>query len=121
MDMELKQAFTELQRKVVGTGQKLQLKDLQISQMMRMKEENESNAKEFSKLSDDTVVYESVGRAFILTDLNQMKTNLTTENQQIDEKITTLQNDKVFLSRNLAQSEENLRELVQQKKKQADR
>lgn len=120
-DLELKKAFSELQRKMVGTGQKLQIKDMQINQIKRIKQENENTAKEFAKLSDDTVVYESVGRSFILTDINQMKTNLASENKSIDEKIAALQNDKVFLTRNLAQSEENLRELVQQKKKQADR
>lgn len=120
MDLELKKAFTDLQRKMVSTGQKLQLKDLQIGQMKRLKEQNENASKEFSRLSDDTVVYESVGRAFILTDINDMKVNLTTENKNIDEKITTLENDKLFLSRSLTQSEENLRELVQQKKKQSD-
>lgn len=121
MDLELKRAFEELQRKMVSTGQKLQLKDMQISQMKRQKQENENTAKEFAKMSDDTVVYESVGRSFILTDINRMKENLTSENKMLDEKTTTFQNDKVFLTRSLAQSEENLRELVQQKKKQSDR
>lgn len=119
-DLELKKAFSELQRKMVGTGQKLQLKDLQINQIKRVKQENESTCKEFAKLSDDTIIYESVGRSFILSDINQMKVNLIAENKNIDEKIIALQNDKLFLTRNLAQSEENLRELVQQKKKQGD-
>ncbi len=120
MDLELKKAFTELQRKMVGTGQKLQIKDMQINQMKRLKQENENTLKEFSKLTGDTIVYESVGRAFILNDITQLKVNLTNENKNYDEKINSLQNDKVVLTRSLAQSEENLRELVQQKKNQAE-
>ena len=116
MDLELKKAFAELQRKMISTKQKLQIKDMQISQMTRVKQENENTLKELDKLSEDTVVYESVGRSFILTDISQSKVHLNAENKNIDEKITTCQSDKVILNRNLTQSQENLRELVQQKK-----
>lgn len=116
MDLELKKAFSDLQRKMINTKQKLTLKDMQIGQITRVKQENENTLKEFDKLSEDTVVYESVGRSFILTDISQTKVNLNAENKNIDEKITTLQSDKVILNRNLTQSQENLRELVQQKK-----
>ena len=118
MDLELKKAFVDLQHKVVGTNQKLQLKDQHIEQMIRMKKENETTSKEFTKLSLDTVVYESVGRSFILTDLEHVKENLIKENRSIDEKIATLVKDKEFLTRSMKQSEENLRELIQQKKNQ---
>lgn len=116
MDLELKKAFAELQRKMISTKQKLQIKDMQISQMTRVKQENENTLKEMDKLTEDTVVYESVGRSFILTDINQSKVHLNADNKNIDEKITTYQSDKVILNRNLTQSQENLRELVQQKK-----
>lgn len=121
MDLELKKAFVELQQKMVSTSQKLQLKDLQINQVKQLKEENVKAIKELASMSDDTTVYQSVGRSFILNDINQMKEHLNSVNKAMDEKINILQNDKVFLTRSLAQSEENLRELVQQKKKQADR
>lgn len=119
MDQELKKAFVELQRKMVGTNQKLQLKDQQIEQINKIKKENEITSKEFAKLSSDTIVYESVGRSFILTDLDSMKENLLVENKSIDEKIANLIKDKDFLTRSIKQSEENLRELVQQKKNQS--
>lgn len=121
MDLELKKAFVELQQKMVSTSQKLQLKDLQINQVKQLKEENVKALEELASMSDDTTVYQSVGRSFILNDINQMKEHLSSVNKAMDEKINILQNDKVFLTRSLAQSEENLRELVQQKKKQADR
>ena len=67
-------------------------------------------------MDKDTKMYESVGRMFILTPLDDIQSHLKNRLNTADEKIKTLENNKAYLERNLKESENNLRELVQQRK-----
>lgn len=53
---------------------------------------------------------------FILTPMNEVKNNLTKRQTVADEKIKALENNKAYLERNLKEAENNLREMVQQRK-----
>lgn len=53
---------------------------------------------------------------FILTPINDVKENLKKRQSGADEKIKALENNKAYLERNLKEAENNLREMVQQRK-----
>lgn len=72
--------------------------------------------REITSLDPKTRTYESVGRMFILTDVSEVKVNLKKRQNTADEKIKLLENNKNYLERNLKDSENNLRDLVNQKK-----
>lgn len=72
--------------------------------------------REISSLQSDTKTYESVGRMFILTPMDEVKENLKKRQNTADEKIKTLENSKSYLERSLKEAENNLREMVQQRK-----
>lgn len=72
--------------------------------------------REISSLEPNTNTYESVGRMFVLTDIAEVKSNLKKRQNTADEKIKTLENNKNYLERSLKDAENNLREMVQQKK-----
>lgn len=114
-DQELKKAFTELQEKMIDTTQKLKLADVQIDSLRRTKQRAELTIKEMVTLEPSTKTYESVGRMFLLDDIQSIKTDLEKRMKNADEKISTLDNNKSYLQRSLKESENNLREMVQQR------
>lgn len=115
LDEELKQAFSKLHEKMVDTKQKLKLADIQIDKLRRTKQRAELTTKEISCFPEDTRIYESVGRMFLLDDVNNIKSNLDNRMKTSDEKIKTLENNKIYLQRSLKESENEIREMIQQK------
>ncbi|KAG7207908.1 hypothetical protein KM043_009499 [Ampulex compressa] len=114
-DQELKKAFSELHEKMVDTTQKLKLADVQIEKLRRTKQRAELTVKEISSLSENTRTYESVGRMFLLDDINNIKVGLEKRMKTADEKVKTLENNKVYLQQSLKESENNIREMIQQR------
>ena len=114
-DEELKKAFSELHEKMVDTSQKLKLADVQIESLRRTKQRAELTSKEVTSLPPNTKTYESVGRMFLLDDIESIKEGLETRTKNAEEKIKTLENNKAYLQRSLKESENNLREMVQQR------
>ncbi|KAL0118666.1 hypothetical protein PUN28_009380 [Cardiocondyla obscurior] len=115
LDEELKQAFSKLHEKMIDTRQKLKLADIQIDKLRRMNQRAELTTKEISSLPEDTRMYESVGRMFLLDSMNNIKNNLESKVKTSDEKIKTLENNKTYLQRSLKESENEIREMIQQK------
>lgn len=116
VDLELKKAFAELQHKMTDTAQKLKLADMQIEGLKKSKIHTELTVQEIKSMPPKTNTYESVGRMFILRDMPEITQDLQLKSQKYEEKIKALENNKVFLERNLKEAENNLREMVQQRK-----
>ncbi|KAK0174626.1 hypothetical protein PV327_010382 [Microctonus hyperodae] len=114
-DEELKKAFSELQEKMIDTTQKLKLADIQIDSLKRSKQRAELTITEIAGLDNKTKTYESVGRMFLLDDIASIKSGLESRMKTADEKIASLENNKSYLERNLKESKNNIREMVQQK------
>lgn len=114
-DQELKQAFSKLHEKMVETTQKLKLADMHIDKLRRIKQLAELTKKEIGCLSEDTKMYESIGRMFLLEDINNIKNTLENRMKTADEKIKTLENNKTYLQRSLKESENDIREMIQQR------
>lgn len=121
VDMELKKAFVELQVKMVETRNKIQVIDSQISVLKRYGQLVEITQHEISTLPPGTKTYESVGRMFLLTDLDEVKNNLKNRELQLTSRTDELENNKQYLEKNLKESEDNIREMVQQRKEQSEK
>ncbi|XP_014467670.1 PREDICTED: prefoldin subunit 1 [Dinoponera quadriceps] len=114
-DQELKQAFSKLQEKMVDTSQKLKLADIQIDKLKRTKQRAELTMKEINCLPENTRIYESVGRMFLLDDISSIKIMLDNRMKTSDEKVKKLENNKTYLQRSLKESEDDIREMIQQR------
>lgn len=117
-DAELKKAFAELHEKVIDTRQKLKLSDVQIETLRRTKQRAELTQVELKTLPEKTRTFESVGRMFLLQDIDSIKTDLDKRTKTAEEKIKTLENNKQYLQRSLKESENNIREMVQRRQNQ---
>ncbi|XP_023233669.1 prefoldin subunit 1 [Centruroides vittatus] len=117
VDMELKKAFKELQQKMIETSQKLKMADLQIENLNRNIQHSKLTNTEISSMPENTRMYLGIGRMFLLTDKDNIKDGLVKKVKTSEDKIKNLQNNKVYLERSLKESENNLREMVLQKKK----
>ncbi|KAK8738564.1 hypothetical protein OTU49_003939 [Cherax quadricarinatus] len=114
-DQELKKAFMELQGKMQETNQKLRIADVQVESLKKQIVHAQLTDKEIQSLGENTRVYESVGRIFLLTDIPMVRENLKAKVSKCNDKITNLQANKEYLERSMAESQNNLRELIKQK------
>ena len=62
-------------------------------------------------------VYESVGRMFLLSDIDNVRSGLNAKTEKLKEKIHVLNTNKEYLDRQVKEQENNLRELITAKKK----
>ncbi|KAM6912056.1 prefoldin subunit 1 isoform 1-T1 [Lycodopsis pacificus] len=112
IDLELKKAFSELQVKMIDTQQKVKLADLQIDQLTRVQKHAKLTHAEIATLSDNTRLYEGVGRMFILQLKEEINDQLKDKQKTADEKIKELEQKKVYLERSVKEAEDNIREML---------
>lgn len=117
VDLELKKAFSELQTKMVTTQSLLKNHDAQIRIMSKDIDSSKITGEALSSLPAGTNAFESVGRMFVKQNLSVIQTNLDSHVDDVREKIKKLETNKDYLTRNLKESEDNLREMVAQKQK----
>jgi len=105
-------AFTELQSKMQETNQKLRIADVQVESLKKQIVHAQLTDKEIESLGENTRVYESVGRMFLLTDIPEVREGLKAKSEKCNEKITNLMGSKEILERSLNESQNNLREMI---------
>ncbi|XP_063690148.1 prefoldin subunit 1-like [Bolinopsis microptera] len=115
-DAELKKAFTELKNKSVETATRIKAVDNQVEQCKNRGKHAELTYMEVKQTSGATKLYESVGRMFVLETQDTILEQLKDRAAMSRESIQKLENQKVYLSKNLKESENALRELVESKK-----
>lgn len=118
VDLELRQAFIELQVKMIETSKKIQVIDSQILMLKRVLTHVDITQNEITKLPPATKTYESIGRMFLFNDLEEVKKNLKNREMQLSTRTAELENNKQYLEKNLKESEDNIRQMVQQRKEQ---
>ncbi|KAK3420160.1 hypothetical protein EUGRSUZ_G00957 [Eucalyptus grandis] len=107
-------AFMEIQGRMIETTGKLK----QVQNQIRNKETEKKRAfltlEELGQLPDSTNTYKAAGRTFLL----EPKSVLVNEQQQklkdSETAISSLQTSKEYLDKQMADVENNLRELLQQ-------
>ncbi|CAL1260991.1 unnamed protein product [Larinioides sclopetarius] len=117
VDLELKKAFQELQAKVLDTTQKLKLADIQIDSLSKTIQHAQLTQQELKSFPADSNMYNGVGRMFLLTPQGKIISMLSEKIQTSQDKIKELETSKSYLERGMKESEANLRELVESKRK----
>lgn len=120
VDLELKKAFKELQQKMLDTTQQLKEADSRIEVLKQGMRYTQLTEKELSSMSPSIKMYQGVGRMFVLTNVDEVRKALDKKHESYAQKIKTLENNKSYLERNLKDSENNLREMIQQRKDAAE-
>ncbi|XP_025852391.1 prefoldin subunit 1-like [Vulpes vulpes] len=118
VDLELKKAFTELEAKVIDTQQKVKLADIQIEQINRTKKHAHLTDTEIMTLVDETIVYEGVGRMFILQSKEVINSQLVEKQKIAEEKIKELQQKKSYLEWSVKEAEGNIWEMLMARRTQ---
>ncbi|OWF47143.1 prefoldin subunit 1-like [Mizuhopecten yessoensis] len=112
VDMELRKAFQELQSKMITTTQQIKLSNAQIDTLKRTVQHSKLVDQEVISLPPNTRTYEGVGRMFILQSVLDIQKNLQLKVKASEEKMKSLETNKVYLEKNLKESQNNLRELI---------
>ncbi|XP_019150134.1 PREDICTED: prefoldin subunit 1 [Ipomoea nil] len=107
-------AFIEIQGRMIELTGKFK----QVQTQMRNKEGEKKRAyltlEELRHLSDDTVTYKSIGRTFVLEPVSVLMDEQEKKLKDSEAAITALQTSKEYLEKQMAEVENNLRELLQQ-------
>ncbi|VDK87396.1 unnamed protein product [Litomosoides sigmodontis] len=125
--VQLKKAFRDLQTKVVDTNRRLQLGDSLKKQHEQKRRVAELTKTQLLELDKDTPVYRTIGRMFAkgtveseiarheeeILVLSEFYLALAVAIVKADEKIAAVDHQRKYLEKNLAESEKNIRELVQ--------
>ncbi|XP_022743025.1 prefoldin subunit 1-like [Durio zibethinus] len=109
-----KTAFLEIQGRMIELTGKLK----QVQNQMRNKEGEKKRAfltlEELGQLSDDTNTYKSIGRTFVLEPKSVLMNEQEQKLKDSESAIASLQTSKEYLEKQIAEVENNLRELLQQ-------
>ncbi|KAG4070788.1 hypothetical protein HA402_011014 [Bradysia odoriphaga] len=116
VDLELKRAFTEMQVNKIETTKKLKMLDLQMDVLKTSKKKYAITSTEVTELTPDASVFSSVGRMFVLSTVPDICQELKTKEEKCENLVSQLDEKKLFLIKCLKEQEDNLRELVQQRK-----
>ncbi|XP_022149806.1 prefoldin subunit 1 [Momordica charantia] len=107
-------AFLEIQGRMIEVTGKLK----QVQTQIRNKEGEKKRAfltlEELRQLSEDTNAYKSIGRTFVLEPKSVLMNEQEQKLKDSEAAIASLQTSKEYLEKQMAEVENNLRELLQQ-------
>lgn len=101
--------------KMVDTTRRLRLADVQIDNLKKGIRHAYCTGEAVSEAPPGTKMYQSVGRMFIVADVDEIKKSLDDRIKAYNEKIKSFENNKSYLEKSLKESENNLREMIVQK------
>ncbi|CAL0328769.1 unnamed protein product [Lupinus luteus] len=107
-------ALLEIQGRMIETTGKIK----QVQNQMRTKEAEKKRAfltmEELKQVPDDTNVYKSIGRTFVLESKATLLDEQENKFKDSEASITSLQSSKEYLEKQMSEVENNFRELLQQ-------
>ncbi|CAL5196356.1 unnamed protein product [Lathyrus oleraceus] len=113
-DESIKSAFLEIQGRMIETTRKLK----QVQNQIRSKETDKKRSfltmEELKQVPDDTNVYKSIGKTFVLETKATLMNEQENKFKESETSITALHSSKEYLEKQIAEVENNLRELLQQ-------
>lgn len=120
-DPELTRAFQELQIEVVNTREKVHQMMSEISICERRLLIRQLTKKTVEKLDPKDKCFVGLGRAFVKKDQKEVLTLLDDYMEKDNEKITTMKQTKEYQENKVKEMENNIREMIQQRKKAAEK
>ncbi|KQJ99401.1 prefoldin subunit 1 [Brachypodium distachyon] len=107
-------AFVELQARMIETKGKIK----QLQAQTRSKESEKKRAyltlEELRQLPDDTNTYKTIGKVFILEPRSVLMNEQEQKLNDSETAIASMQTSEEYLEKQLAEVENNIRELLQQ-------
>ncbi|XP_031736852.1 prefoldin subunit 1 isoform X2 [Cucumis sativus] len=108
------ETFLEIQGRMIEITGKLK----QLQTQIRNKEGEKKRAfltlEELKQLAEDTNTYKSIGRTFVLESKSVLMNEQEQKFKDSETAIASLQSSKEYLEKQMAEVENNLRELLQQ-------
>nr|XP_024356797.1 prefoldin subunit 1-like [Physcomitrium patens]PNR33859.1 hypothetical protein PHYPA_023675 [Physcomitrium patens] len=108
-----KEAFVELQGRLVETTSKLKHVQAQIRSKEAEKKRAFLTLEELGSLPEGTNTYRTLGKAFVLEPKDELIKEQQTKAEESDSAIATLVGSKEYLERQMKEVESNFRELLQ--------
>lgn len=109
-----KEAFVELQGRLLSTDKKLK----QVATQLRIKETDRKAAiltlQELQDVPESTNTYKAIGRAFVLQPMDDLRKEYDTIAEDSSKAIEVLQGRKGHLEKQMKEVEESFKELIQQ-------
>jgi len=113
MDEKTEKEWQELQNKVMDNQSKLKAVIAGIRTKQGEKKRNELTEQELSELPDDTVVYKSLGRAFVYAPKPKLQEEMNSAATSLGEELTNMESTKTYLERQQNELENDVKELIQ--------
>mmetsp|Transcript_4052 Transcript_4052/g.4625 ORF Transcript_4052/g.4625 Transcript_4052/m.4625 type:complete len:129 (-) Transcript_4052:459-845(-) len=113
MDEKTQSEFFELQQKMMENASKL--KSVNASQKNKQSDikRSELTVQELSEMSDDTVTYKTVGRAFMYVPKLELQKEIEDHAKELAAEIESLQSQEQYLRKQEKESENNMKEFIQ--------
>ncbi|KAG0556594.1 hypothetical protein KC19_11G065800 [Ceratodon purpureus] len=108
-----KEAFVELQGRLVETTSKLKQVQVQIRSKEAEKKRSFLTLEELDSLPEGTNTYRALGKAFVLEPKDELIKEQQTKAEESDTAIAALVSSKEYLERQMKDVESNFRELLQ--------
>eukprot|EP00252_Welwitschia_mirabilis_P000881 TRINITY_DN10873_c0_g2_i1.p1 TRINITY_DN10873_c0_g2~~TRINITY_DN10873_c0_g2_i1.p1 ORF type:complete len:129 (-),score=35.48 TRINITY_DN10873_c0_g2_i1:378-764(-) len=109
-----REAFVDLQGRMIEISSKLKQVSMQIQNKEREKKRAFLTLEELQRLSEETNTYKSVGKSFILEPKSVLSKEQSDKITDCENTIGALQSSKEYLERQMAEVESNFKELLQQ-------
>lgn len=103
----------------IETTKKIRILDNQIDSLKKQKQRYELTSKEVGNLNDSAKVYSAVGRMFVMSSVPEIRDELKQKQEKVGKVVESCDKSKNILITNLSGQENHLRELVENKKKEA--
>mmetsp|Transcript_19131 Transcript_19131/g.36612 ORF Transcript_19131/g.36612 Transcript_19131/m.36612 type:complete len:126 (+) Transcript_19131:92-469(+) len=113
MDEQTEKDWTQLQQKLLENSGKLKSTISGMRSKESEKKRAELTEQELVELPDDTVVYKSLGRAFVFAPKPQVQDEMKQATITLQDEIDKYKNNKEYLERTQTDIESNMKELIQ--------
>ena len=116
VDMELKKAFQDLSLQVMSTREKVRQIQSEIESTTLATNRARITSKTITSLGPQNRTYESVGRIFVLRPRDELAQKIGMQVEENEKKIKLLETNKTHHETKMKESENNIREMINQKK-----
>eukprot|EP01112_Ceratiomyxa_fruticulosa_P009618 TRINITY_DN2518_c0_g1_i1.p1 TRINITY_DN2518_c0_g1~~TRINITY_DN2518_c0_g1_i1.p1 ORF type:complete len:124 (-),score=28.71 TRINITY_DN2518_c0_g1_i1:151-522(-) len=112
IEVKDKEAFYELQDRLMEQNRNLQQVKARIQMNTNEKKRSQFTLQEINTLPPSTRTYKAVGKAFILESIPSIKSEISKRIEKIDTEVTTLTNQTKYIERQILDTESGIKELI---------
>mmetsp|Transcript_49323 Transcript_49323/g.139644 ORF Transcript_49323/g.139644 Transcript_49323/m.139644 type:complete len:255 (-) Transcript_49323:360-1124(-) len=112
MDENTQKEVQELSEQYQATGRELSEVNAKLQGAMREQKATAITIGEVDQVTDETPLYRAVGKMFMLSGKDDVKTSLSNEMEDVEKRKTELTSRRTYLQRRLQSQEANLKDLM---------